>query len=461
MYDAHSSSLVLFAAVLLGLWPLRADSQEGRWSSSFPDLNGAVTSLAVKGDTVYVGGYFTIAGDQDANYVAMWDGRRWSRMGAGMDRSVQTLALDKEGNLYAGGDFFMADNRPAAHVAKWDGQEWSALGSGLNFFVSALAFDSRGALYAGGAFRRSGDVKVDFIARWSGNEWERVGTGMDHNVFAMAATPDGKLYAAGGFATAGGRTAQQVALWDGEDWHSLGRGIRPAMAGHPVYALALDSKGILYAGGKFDDAGDVDAANIAKWDGYSWSKVGGGVNGTVLALAVDDDGSLFAAGYFSQAGGIPARHVAQRKDGRWTSLESGTDALALALALDASGMLYVGGAFRTVGSRPATSLACWQPGTATAADPQPEQPEEEDIDGAFPNPFHSTVTLEFTLSRPGKVALKVYDALGRQQLVAGSGSQRAGPNQVVLDGSSLSSGAYLYVILVDGSPLTRGVIVRE
>ena len=64
-------------------------------------------------------------------------------------------------------------------------------------------------------------------------------------------------------------------------------------------------KGELIAAGKFTTAGIIPATRIARWDGYSWSTLGSGMNGDVLALIVYN-GELIAGGNFTNAGGKPA-----------------------------------------------------------------------------------------------------------------------------------------------------------
>src|SRR5438477_206732 len=71
----------------------------------------------------------------------------------------------------------------------------------------------------------------------------------------------------------------------------------------------------LYFGGTFWTAGGSPARNIAKWDGATFSSVGGGISNTmssisshVGALCVFDDGlgggpALYATGLFDTAGG--------------------------------------------------------------------------------------------------------------------------------------------------------------
>src|SRR6185503_4148795 len=120
------------------------------------------------------------------------------------------------------------------------------------------------------------------------------------------------LYVGGYFTSAGGVAASRIARWDGSSWSALGSGIFDAGSGPDASVSALtvydDGGGpALYAGGNFLTAGGVAASGIAKWDGSSWSALGGGMGGPpfigpwVLALASFDDGSgpaLYAGGLF-------------------------------------------------------------------------------------------------------------------------------------------------------------------
>lgn len=133
----------------------------------------------------------------------------------------------------------------------------------------------------------------------------------------------------------------------------------------------------LYVGGHFDHAGDTVVRNIARWNGTTWSDVGGGVAdpvGTesvaqILALAVFDDGSgpaLYAGGNFTTAGTSPANHVAKWNGSTWSALgtgvESGTPGPVRALCAfdDGSGpALYVGGQFDHAGGVLARKVARW------------------------------------------------------------------------------------------------------
>ncbi len=71
--------------------------------------------------------------------------------------------------------------------------------------------------------------------------------------------------------------------------------------------------GDLVLGGSFVLADGSVANNIARYDGTSWSALGGGCNSIVYALAVAPNGDLIAGGAFTAAGGAPAtRYVSTR-----------------------------------------------------------------------------------------------------------------------------------------------------
>jgi hypothetical protein len=78
--------------------------------------------------------------------------------------------------------------------------------------------------------------------------------------------------------------------------------------------------------------------------------------------------------------------------------------------------------------------------------------------GATPNPFNPTTTISFTLPEASRVTLNVFDVSGRQVAQLVNGLRAAGAHQVTFDGSSLSSGVYLYT-LTAGSQTATGKMV--
>src|SRR5437870_2189668 len=118
--------------------------------------------------------------------------------------------------------------------------------------------------------------------------WSRIFApdGVNGSVLATAVFDDGHgpaLYVGGSFNRAGAITAHSLARWNGLGWLDANAG----GGNTSIDALCVFDDGsgpALYAGGSLTNMGDVPAANIAKWNGTSWSALGSGVDGYVLAL---------------------------------------------------------------------------------------------------------------------------------------------------------------------------------
>ena len=234
---------------------------------------------------------------------------------------------------------------------------WISLGSGVNGPVYALAV-SGSNLYVGGSFTTAGGVPATNIALWNGSYWTNLGSGISlggynpggNGVFALALSGT-NLYAGGGFVMAGGIPAANIAQWNGSSWSALGSGVTGSEFGPIVHALAVSGTN-LYAGGTFAAPGN----NVAQWNGSYWTNVGSGLNGgadPVLALAVSGS-NLYAGGNFVGAGGERelVAFIAQWNGSLWTSVGSSSGPGNQVNALASSGSnLYAGsiGAFTNGG----------------------------------------------------------------------------------------------------------------
>jgi len=366
----------------------------GAWSPLGEGMNGnGVYALTVfddgSGAALYAGGLFITAGDMAARRIAKWNGSGWSPFGAasgifgGQIPHIGALTAFDDGSgpaLYAAGDFNIAGSTPARRIAAWRGSTWSPLGSGVDgdgqyaqYVIALTAFDdgSGPALYAGGVFDAAGGIVAHGIARWDGSAWSPLGEGLVGAVEALAVFDDGEgpaLYAGGQFRLDNGRkTSAEVAVWDGYAWSEVGGGFTGGS--HWVYALAVYDDGTgpaLYAGGSFIAAGGVRAYGIARWDGASWSSVGDGTDGPIFALTVFDDGSgpaLYAGGSFLMAGEVEAKKIARWDGKSWSPLDAGItggSVYTLTAFDDGSGpALFAGGGFKSAGGVPANRVAKW------------------------------------------------------------------------------------------------------
>ena len=188
------------------------------WSGLAAGMDGIVDALAISGGKLYAGGSFSNAGDciADCNNIAMWNGSAWSGLvglggvTGGTDGIVYALAAS--GNiLYVGGFFSSAGNctGDCNNIARWDGTSWLTLETGVNGNVYSLAV-SGGTLVAGGLFSSAGACTsgCNSIAKWESSAWSPLESGMNDEVDALAASSSGEIYAGGAFSSAGACTVE-------------------------------------------------------------------------------------------------------------------------------------------------------------------------------------------------------------------------------------------------------------
>ncbi|MGE5679956.1 MAG: phosphodiester glycosidase family protein [Bacillota bacterium] len=79
----------------------------------------------------------------------------------------------------------------------------------------------------------------------------------------------------------------------------------------------------------------------------------------------------------------------------------------------------------------------------------------------YPNPFNPATTISYDLPMQSKVELKVFDLLGREVASLINEDQNAGHHSIGFDGSSLSSGMYIYRINAGEFVQTRKMMLLK
>ncbi len=183
-------------------------------------------------------------------------------------------------------------------------------------------------IVAGGAIDLAGDVFASRIAVFhpNHNAWSALGSGVNGNVSALTSLANASggedLIVGGSFTVAGGVPVSSLAKWDGYSWSGIGGGI----FGGTVKALAsiprTSGGADLYVGGTFTTAGSTAINYIAKWDGSVWSTLGAGVDGGVTSLKPVRSSTggfeLLATGNFRRAGTSTSIGVASWNGSTWT-----------------------------------------------------------------------------------------------------------------------------------------------
>lgn len=213
----------------------------------------------------------------------------------------------------------------------------------------------------GGSFTAMGNVVAHYIAAYdrSTGAFQALGTGTDGGVSALGVLPNGDLLVGGYFTTAGGVAAANLARWDGSTWTAFAPGLDGG-----VDSIAILPGGNVVVAGAFNTAGGVAARHIALWNGANWSAMGSGFSLTggsdyIHEVAALPNGEVVAVGQFDNAGGVAASRVARWDGIAWHPLGAGVDGTVFALAVTPSGDVLVGGWFTSSGGQMLNRIASW------------------------------------------------------------------------------------------------------
>ncbi|MBK8226836.1 MAG: hypothetical protein IPK70_06640 [Flavobacteriales bacterium] len=346
--------------------------------------NGFVRTMALVGNTLYIGGNFTQVSGQARTLIAAVDATTGSLLpwdpnitGPATTRTVRTI-VHSNGVLYVGGVISTVGGQTRTNIAAIDATtgsptSWAPEANGQ---VITIAVNS-GVIYAGGTFTQIGGQTRNRIAALS-ESGIGVATTWNPNANSFVecmAVHAGTLLVGGEFNTIGGQSRFRLAqlnLSDGQatSWN-------PGITGSEVNALSI-SGSTVYVGGDFSTAGgaprrflaqlDLNSNTALAWDPKAY--------GTVLALG-NQDGKVFAGGSFTGIGGVDRTHLAalDLTTGAATSWNPNVVISAAADGINAmvkhGNTLYLTGNFNSINgtnrenvaalSLPAGTVTSWNP----------------------------------------------------------------------------------------------------
>ncbi|TFK94604.1 hypothetical protein K466DRAFT_571727 [Polyporus arcularius HHB13444] len=198
--------------------------------------NGTIRALLVKGDSLYVGGEFSVQG-LTSNGFAIYDlaNQRWDlsgvdalQAGSGskvLVRSVTESTKDDHTVIVAG-SFAQAGSNPCRAICSLDttSRKWSALGNGIQGDVSTVVYAGSDSLIAAGSVALADSTSANVAAySFANSSWSSVGKGSDlpGPVTALEINNNdiSSVFAAG---RASDNSSSFLYYWDGQSWHSVG-----------------------------------------------------------------------------------------------------------------------------------------------------------------------------------------------------------------------------------------------
>lgn len=84
-------------------------------------------------------------------------------------------------------------------------------------------------------------------------------------------------------------------------------------------------------------------------------------------------------------------------------------------------------------------------------------PDKLELHQNYPNPFNPSSTIQFDLPEADRVKIEIFNTIGQQVAVVTDRFYQAGNHQVTFDGSSLTSGIYIYRLTIADQALTRSM----
>jgi hypothetical protein len=269
--------------------------------------------------TFLVCGLIEFGGIPLANGFAQWIGEAFTALGNGIPKGVSSLhakAIDgrwpERKCLFAVGDLVTAGGVLTQAIAKWNGESWAVFGEFERWAdveaVESVDLEGDGdttLLVVGGRFNKIAGLPCQNVAYWDGRTWSPAAASMEdlHSASPMVSVlagfdadgPGGfppSVFAGGRFSSIDGVKCQNIARWDGHSWSPVGGGITSP------YWVSINSLGewetveadprsrVLVVGGDFDQAGGAPASGIAAWNGDAWVPIGDAEEGGITSVVV-------------------------------------------------------------------------------------------------------------------------------------------------------------------------------
>jgi hypothetical protein len=352
-------------------------------------------------------------------YFSTNNGLNWSNTKPHANvRDVNSIAINSAGTIIAGlngttnagkGVFVSTDN----------GTIWTKMSTGLPVAsVASVAIGVNGYVYAavGKEVYRSTDTCKNWILK-------STGLSTTYSVSQIVCSSTGNIY-----------LFQYKSIYRSTDYGDNWTIMENGWVGDNIWYISVNKKGYIFI------STNQNYIYRSTNNGDSFSKITSGLtvyNGKVFSTGENSKGDMFAGSMNTSTVATLYRST----DDGLTWLDIGTavcyNNLAL-LTFDSLGFLYAscGGALYKTKQSTLTGVV----------DNSTELVKSYYLYQNYPNPFNPSTMIGYQIPINGWVILKLFNILGQEVITLVNENKKAGRYGVELDGSSLSSGIYIYRI---------------
>lgn len=255
--------------------------------SWFDGFNQKTEAIVKYGNQLFVAGQFSSINDEPVDGLARFNGEEFDNSGVTYQGSVFQFEIINE-LLFIGGSFASFNGLEAnTQLVVHDGEGWFPY-DGLPNMESSSSMGAitqhEDALWVGGNFTTDSFPGARDILYEQSGEWYSPSNGIvggfsevwDLEVF------QGDLYAGGMIVSSEGNPSNGIIKWGGNSWDAVGLGVTGPLQEPGFNYVVRDFQVVdnkLLLSGMFSHAGDLEAQNIAYWDGERFCALGGDFGG--------------------------------------------------------------------------------------------------------------------------------------------------------------------------------------
>jgi len=379
--------------------------------------------------------------------VGRFDGTSWHNYGKAdglLYDTVNAMTVDRQGRVWTAGK---------GGVCYYDGETgWhsmtvqDSLSPGREFF--AIVCDSSGNIWTSSWslvfwfwLGSTPDYKAySEIHKWDGHNWTTYDFTSEDPSFAgvesryMTVAPNGTVWAVNTQFHAGNLFYGGLRKFDGDHWSIDTLGGKPLPRFRQPSAIECDKDNNVWIG-YWDRAGE---GALDKFDGTNWIRYNRDwfYGGWIRSMKFDHSGRLWIGGAIDSLG-----NGANKFDGitilnTYTHNNSALLGSAMySTAIDHSGNMWFSSEVGISELKNASSVSSMPMESAAM------------LLTAFPNPFHASTNISYTLPESGKVDIIAYNLLGERvaEIVSGK-NESAGLHKATFDSHALADGIYHVVV---------------